>query len=147
MTGKTTMTSATCSTTFGVTGATSLGGALTCTGAATFNSDVTVIGTLSAQGMFWVSGRVSGTTILSAGGAATTWSVARVSGQAAGVWRITFPAHPSGNGNYTVLVTGFTITAVVRYSVPPTSTYFEVLTYNTEILVVTCARYSTITKL
>ena len=136
VTGKTTMTSATCSTTLGVTGATNLGGALTCTGAATFNSDVTVNGTLNAIGMVWMTGRVGSTgTPLSGEGAAGSYTVARAASQPAGVWRITFPTHPNGNGNYTINVTGIGMFAFVRYTLnPPTSTYFEVVCYNTSMV-------------
>ena len=94
---------------------------------------MTINGTLNAIGMVWMTGRVGSTgTPLSGQGAAGSYTVARGPSNLAGIWRITFPTHPNGNGNYTVLVTGVGGIAFVRYTLyPPTSTYFEALLYNT----------------
>ena len=136
------MVNAVCNGTLGVSGATTLASTLTCTGTATFNGDVTVFVTVNAMGIYWVSGRVSGTTVLSSGGAAATWSVARVSGQAAGVWRITFPTHPSGTANYNIIVTGYGVAAYVRTAYPNTSTYFDVTTYTIGTSTIIDGQYS-----
>ena len=123
-------------------------GVLTCTGLATVgslqcnspalfkdnltvNGNINVLGTINADAIAWVGGRVYG-----AGVSITTttnvnsWTLARSTGQSTGYFRITFSsAHPIGNGNYSVFVTGLGGNAYVRATTaPPTSTYFEVVT-------------------
>ena len=55
------------------------------------------------------------------------FTVARLSGYAAGVWTITFAAHPLGV-NYNVSVTGRGVMAYVANNPAPTSTAFSVIT-------------------
>ena len=115
---------------------------LTTLGTATMNAGLSVTGALGLTGNLTVSGRVTMTGYMFAAGvvsAAATkttgtgqvvWTVARSAGQATGVYTITFPtAHPLGS-NYIVTVTGVgTMNFLRGASYAPTSTTFQVVSY------------------
>ena len=76
------------------------------TGNATIIRTLEVDGEVNAPGICWVSGRVSSTATPIENSGGNTSTVVRSPGASAGIYRISFPARPLGNGNYTVLVTG-----------------------------------------
>ncbi len=65
-------------------------------------TDLTVTGNLLVSGTnnlnpFWVAGKVDGASLaIRSTKGRNTFSVARASGHAVGVYEITFPAHPDG---------------------------------------------------
>ena len=107
-------------------------GSIQCNGDATITGNLTVNANLNPDALIWVSGKISGTGLtLTSGG--ITFTSSRSTGNAAGVYRITFSqSHPLGNGNYTVFVSAQGGYVYVRtVTAPPTSSYFEIVSYTT----------------
>ena len=78
-------------------------------------------------GYMWAAGLVSSSGSKTTGTGQVSWSVTR---SAQGIYIISWvTAHPSG-ANYIVTVSGQAVTAMVRSTVLPTSTSFQVSTYS-----------------
>ena len=124
-------------------------GALTCTGTAAVGSLTTsstgtavlaggtsITGTLNvnsimrAPGMFWVGGRIKTDGTLIANGGYNSFTCTRATGQPVGVWHIVWTAtHPTYGGDYGVIVTGYSVQAMVRSGVPPTANSLDIILY------------------
>ena len=108
-------------------------GSLQCNGDATTTGNLTVGSTLNSDALVWATGKIGSTGApLTTGQGGSNWQATRSS---TGIYRITFStAHPAG-ANYTVQVTAHGMLSYVRYSTnPPTSTYFEVVSYSTSFV-------------
>ena len=91
---------------------------------------VAITGNVSMPGYMWAAGVVSAAATKTTGTGQVVWTVARSTGQATGVYTITFPtAHPLGS-NYIVTVTGVgTMNFQRGASYAPTSTTFQAVSY------------------
>ena len=103
----------------------------------TVNDNLTVTGNLIVNGSasiassnpFWIAGFVDGATVtITYQRGLQTATVARVSGQATGVFRITFPTHPNGTSYVVQLTPNYYGQMRVYETTPVTSTYFDVAT-------------------
>ena len=111
-----------------ITGNTTISGTLTSGGLITASAGMTVSGNVSMPGYLFCAGLVSatGTKLTSTG--QVSYTVARLSGYAAGAWTITFAsAHPLG-ANYIITTTGRgLINSYVSSNPAPTATAFVVV--------------------
>ena len=109
-------------------------GSLHCNGNATTTGNLTVGGVLNSDALVWASGKISSTGAILTAQGGSTFTCARSTGFATGVFHITFSAaHPSGGGNYTIHLTSQypAVSVMVRSStVVQASTGFDVILQN-----------------
>ena len=110
-------------------GTASIQNGLSVLGALGVTGTLTVSGKVTMPGYMWAAGLVSATGTKITGTGQVAWTVARTASQAAGVYTITFPtAHPLG-GNYIINVSAQGLWGMLRNTIVPTSTSFQVVTY------------------
>ena len=80
--------------------------------------------------MYWAAGRIkTGGTIID-NSCYSTFTVVRATGFAAGVWHIAWTnVHPTFGGDYGVIVTGYSLQAMVRSGIMPTAYSLEISLY------------------
>ena len=110
-----------------ITGNTTVSGTLTSSGLITASAGMTVAGNVSMSGYMFCAGMVGATGTKYNPTGQVSFTVARLSGYAAGVWTITFASAHQLGGNYTVTTTGRGNYTYISTAVSPTSTTFVVV--------------------
>ena len=123
-------------------------GSLQCNGNAKINGNLTVSGVLNSDAIIWASGKISSTGAILTSQGGSSFTCARSTGFATGVWHITFSnAHPSGGGNYIIHLTSQNpaVSVMDRGSgVVQTSTGFDVILNNSAWSYVDAVFYFTV---
>ena len=138
--GSTVTGNATVSGTFAVKGNTTITGTLASAGS-TVSGDASITGKISAAtmnvssyvtmpGYMWAAGLVSSSGVKTTSTGQVSYTVARTSGYAAGVWTITFAsAHPLGANYIVQAIAQGAMTCISPNTGAPTSTSFRMATY------------------
>ena len=110
-----------------ITGNTTVSGTLTSSGLITASAGMTVTGNVSMPGYMFCAGTISatGSKLISTG--QVSYTVARLSGYAAGAWTITFASDHPLSVNYVVNVSARNAQSYISVAPSPTTTAFVVV--------------------